>query len=46
MDFMTPTQRFIHVIEILTQNFSLGVTAAYLLRRTASPKSLSAGSGI
>lgn len=33
MDFMTPLQRFIHVIEILTQNFSLGVSAAYLLTR-------------
>jgi hypothetical protein len=31
--FMGATQRIIHVVEILTQNFSLGVTAALLLRR-------------
>jgi len=30
--FMSLTQRLIHVGEILTQNFSLGVTAALLLR--------------
>ncbi|MEJ2008437.1 MAG: hypothetical protein P8Z30_09845, partial [Acidobacteriota bacterium] len=31
--FMGATQRFIHIIEIFTQNASLGVTAALLLRR-------------
>jgi hypothetical protein len=30
--FMGAPQRFIHVIEIFTQNFSIGVTAALLLR--------------
>src|SRR5437870_4151845 len=30
--FMGPTQRFIHTIEILTQNASLGITAVLLLR--------------
>jgi glucan phosphoethanolaminetransferase (alkaline phosphatase superfamily) len=30
---MGPTQRFIHTIEILTQNGSLGITAVLLLRR-------------
>jgi hypothetical protein len=34
--FMTFSQRMIHVVEIFTQNFSLGVTAALLLRRSAS----------
>ena len=29
---MVPTQRFIHTIEILTQNASLGITAVLLLR--------------
>jgi hypothetical protein len=29
---MGGTQRFIHVIEILTQNFTLGVAAGMLLR--------------
>jgi hypothetical protein len=31
--YMGATQRFIHVVEIFTQNFSLGVTAALLMRR-------------
>ena len=31
--FMGATQRIIHIVEIFTQNFSLGVTAALLLRR-------------
>lgn len=31
--FMGPTQRFIHIIEILTQNVSLGITIVLLLRR-------------
>lgn len=31
--FMGSTQRFIHIVEIFTQNASLGVTAGYLLRR-------------
>lgn len=36
-EFMGPTQRFIHTVEIFTQNFSLGVTAVLLLRpRSAS----------
>lgn len=30
--FMGVTQRIIHIVEIFTQNFSLGVTAALLLR--------------
>lgn len=30
--FMGPTQRFIHTIEILTQNASLGITTVLLLR--------------
>ncbi|HEX2710859.1 MAG TPA: hypothetical protein VHM88_01360 [Candidatus Acidoferrales bacterium] len=29
---MTPAQRYIHIVEILTQNASLGITAALLLR--------------
>jgi len=32
---MVTAQRFIHVVEILTQNFSLGVTAVLLLRPKA-----------
>jgi hypothetical protein len=36
-DFMGARQRFIHTVEIFTQNFSLGVTAVLLLRpRSAS----------
>jgi hypothetical protein len=31
-EFMGSTQRFIHVIEIFTQNFTLGLTAGLLLR--------------
>ena len=31
-ELLGPTQRFIHTIEILTQNASLGVTAVLLLR--------------
>lgn len=46
IDFMTPMQKFIHVIEILTQNFSLGISAVYLLTRPCNAKSLSAGAGI
>ena len=33
---MGPTQRFIHTIEIFTQNFSLGVTAGLLLRKKSA----------
>lgn len=33
---MTGTQRFIHVIEIMTQNVSLGMTAVWLLRPKAA----------
>jgi hypothetical protein len=29
---MDATQRFIHIVEIMTQNVSLGVTAVFLLR--------------
>lgn len=36
---MGSTQRFIHIVEILTQNASLGITAVILLR----PRSVSAG---
>jgi len=36
--FMGLTQRVIHVVEIFTQNFSLGVTATLLLRRSESQK--------
>ena len=31
---MVPLQRFEHILEIFTQNFSLGVTATLLLRRS------------
>jgi hypothetical protein len=31
-ELMGSTQRFIHIVEILTQNVSLGVTAVLLLR--------------
>ena len=31
-ELMTGTQRFIHIIEIFTQAFTLGVTAGLLLR--------------
>jgi len=33
---MGPRQRFIHIIEIFTQNFSLGVTAGLLLRKKST----------
>jgi hypothetical protein len=36
---MVPLQRYEHIAEILTQNFSLGVTATLLLRRKAAPVS-------
>jgi hypothetical protein len=41
--FLGPTQRFIHTIEILTQNFSLGITAVLLFRakRTSSVAAVS-----
>jgi hypothetical protein len=39
--FMGTTQRFIHIVEIFTQNFSLGVTAVLLLRRSAPRASAS-----
>jgi hypothetical protein len=37
--FMVPAQRYIHIVEIFTQNFLLGVTAVFLLRSktTATP---------
>jgi hypothetical protein len=34
---MGTTQRFIHIVEIFTQNFSLGVTAVLLLRPKSVP---------
>ena len=37
-EFMGPRQRFIHTIEILTQNASLGFTAGLLLRRREGRK--------
>jgi hypothetical protein len=46
LEFMTPMQKFLHVIEIFTQNFSLGVSAAYLLTRPSVPKTFVAGEGI
>lgn len=36
-DFMGARQRFIHTVEIFTQNFSLGVTAVLLLRPRPAP---------
>ena len=36
--FMGTTQRMIHVVEILTQNASLGITAALLLRPKATAR--------
>jgi hypothetical protein len=39
---MGPTQRFIHTVEILTQNASLGITAVLLLR----PKQARSGAGL
>jgi hypothetical protein len=40
--FMSGTQRLIHVIEIFTQNFTLGITAGLLLRPNASAEPASA----
>lgn len=37
-EFMGTTQRIIHVVEILTQNFCLGVTAVILLRPRTLPE--------
>jgi hypothetical protein len=40
---MGPAQRFIHIVEILTQNASLGITAVLLLRpprRSLAPSEL------
>ncbi|PYT63329.1 MAG: hypothetical protein DMG35_04465, partial [Acidobacteria bacterium] len=34
---MGATQRFIHIVEIFTQNFSLGFTAVLLLRPRPKP---------
>jgi hypothetical protein len=33
---MVTAQRYIHIVEIFTQNFSLGVTAVWLLRPKAA----------
>jgi hypothetical protein len=38
--FMVATQRFIHTIEILTQNASLGITAVLLLRPRQAPRTV------
>ena len=35
--FMETTQRMIHIVEILTQNASLGITAVLLLRPKLAP---------
>lgn len=35
---MLPVQRFIHMVEILTQNLPLGITAVLLVRNHASPR--------
>jgi len=44
--WMIPAQRFIHTVEILTQNMPLGITAALLLRaKSSSPRSLDFGQG-
>jgi hypothetical protein len=37
---MVTAQRYIHIVEILTQNFSLGVTAVWLLRPSAAKLAL------
>ena len=37
-DLMLAQQRYAHIVEIFTQNFSLGVTATLLLRRKAALK--------
>jgi hypothetical protein len=36
-DLMGTAQRLIHIVEILTQNLSLGITAVVLLRPTSTP---------
>jgi hypothetical protein len=33
---MVPAQRFAHIVEIMTQNVSLGITTVLLLRRKPS----------
>jgi hypothetical protein len=33
---MVPAQRYIHIVEIMTQNVSFGITAVFLLRRKAA----------
>lgn len=43
--FMASAQRLIHIIEIFTQNASLGVTAVLLLRRKTEMKSAAATVG-
>jgi hypothetical protein len=47
-ELMGTTQRFIHIVEIFTQNFSLGVTAVLLLRPRSVPVAANppAGSGV
>jgi hypothetical protein len=40
---MVPTQRYIHIVEIFTQNFSLGVTAVWLLRPRAAKTKVAKG---
>jgi hypothetical protein len=40
---MIAAQRYTHIVEIMTQNVSLGITAVFLLRpRTAKERVLSA----
>jgi len=43
--FMGTTQRMIHIVEILTQNASLGITAALLLRPKATVRAASSAEG-
>jgi hypothetical protein len=35
-NLMVAAQRYIHIVEIMTQNVSLGITAVFLLRPKAS----------
>jgi len=44
--YMGPTQRFIHIIEILTQNAPLGITAVLLLLRPKVGNGLVSGLGV
>ncbi len=44
-EFMGATQRFIHIVEILTQNAALGATAVVLLRAKSLPPFSQSGPG-